>query len=223
MRKRSKAFLCMILLCALTGCQTKAGKPETQVNVETKQEDLDKLPEALQQVISGEGTFLDVKQKKEYSMQTYMLECEDKETVPASWESYIVSDVDGDGERELVIQVDDKKNPDSANASVCVLDVQGDTVFCYWYSKREILNVYKDGVMLGIGGEKDKIYYTVDYNGMEYIDINVAKTNYTTLSGTECEEYFVGQRRVSEKEYRQFMKKYSDKNRLEWIEEIEVN
>lgn len=222
LKKQCIVGMCLLFIGMLTGCgakgksQNNAPLPNTSVLGE-KQEDLDKLPEVIRQVLNGEATFIDVEQKKAFSMETYTLETETGDIVQAYWGKYIVSDIDGDGERELIVRI---MNTEKEDASVGVLDLQGDMVFCYCYPNDGIVQVYKDGVMERRSIEGDNCFFTAEYSGMDYENIRVAECLSTCKEENFGVEYYIGQSKVNEEEYKQFLNKYSEENRLKWMDDM---
>lgn len=225
LKKQCKVAVCLLFIGMLTGC---GAKEKSQNNVplpnasvlNEKQEGLDKLPEVIRQVLDGEGTFVDVEQKKAFSMETYRVQTEMGHTVQACWGKYIVSDIDGDGERELIVQIKNDEKEDAQDASVRVLDLQGDTVFCYCYPDGGIVHVYKDGVMEGSSVVGDNCFFTAEYSGMDYENIRVAECLSTCKDEKSRVEYYIGQSKVTEKEFKQFLNKYNEENRLRWMDSL---
>ena len=225
MKKLCKVAVCLLFIGMLTGCGAKEKRqnnvplPNASV-LDKKQEGLEKLPEVIRQVLEGEGTFIDVGQKKAFSMETYTMETEMGDTVQACWGKYIVSDIDGDGERELVVQIMDAEKEDAQVASVGVLDLQGDMVFCYCYPDGGIVHVYKDGVMEGNSAVGDNCFFTAEYCGVDYENIRVAECLSTCKDEKSGVEYYIGQSKVTEKEFKQFLNKYNEENRLRWMDNL---
>lgn len=226
MRNKVVTFLCVICLFTLIGCGNKVEKQEVSTKPEVtaskeeaeEQSNLDMLPEKLQKVISGEETFMDVEQNMTYTFTTYTMITSEGDTVEVYWGNYIVADVDSDGENELIVRVNSEKNPESVDESVRVLDLQGDTIYCYTYPYRGLLNVYKDGVMEGSSGAQDNIFFTAKYDGMKKEEIRVAKSISTYENETVGVEYYINENKVSETEYYDYIKIFSIENSLKWSE-----
>lgn len=136
---------------------------------------------------------------------------------------YIVCDVDGDGERELVVQVMNGEKTDSQEAAVHVLDLQRDTVFCYGYPKDGVVNVYWDGVMEGKNAAGDRWFFTAEYSGMECENIRVAECKGESKDDKTGVEYLIGPRKVTQEEFDEFVGKYSEENRLKFLRHNAVN
>lgn len=220
--------VCVLLLGMFTGCDGKGDRQNTVLShdasaLDVQQEDTDKLPEGLRKVIYGQDSFIDVEQKKEFTMNDYTIQAETGESVRVLLGEYIVCDVDGDGERELVVQVMNGEKTDSQDAAVNVLDLQRDTVLCYRYGKDGVANVYWDGVMEGKNAAGDRWFFTGEYSGMECENIRVAERQSICKDGKSGVECFIGPRKVTEEEFEQFVCKYTEKNRLEWMDGLVKN
>lgn len=98
-----------------------------------------------------------------------------------------------------------KEESDSQDASVRVLDVQGDMVFCYSYPYCGIVQVHKDGVMEGSSAVGDNWFFTAEYIGMEFENMRVAEQLSACKEEKSGVEYYVGSRKVTEEEYKQFL------------------
>ena len=212
----------VMLLGMFTGCSGKGDKQNTVSSpdataLEVQQEDTDKLPEGIRKVVFGQDSFIDVEQKKEFTMNDYTIQAEAGESVRAILGEYIVCDVDGDGERELVVQVMNGEKTDSEETAVHVLDLQRDTVFCYGYPKDGVVNVYRDGVMEGKNAAGDECFFTAEYSGMEHEDIRVAECKGESKGDKSGVEYAIGPRKVTEEEFEELVGKYSQENRLKWM------
>ncbi|HAU87243.1 MAG TPA: hypothetical protein DCW90_17680, partial [Lachnospiraceae bacterium] len=106
LKRKCIAGVCVLLLGMFTGCDGKGDRQNTVSShdasaLDVQQEDTDKLPEGLRKVIYGQDSFIDVEQKKEFTMNDYTIQAETGESVRVLLGEYIVCDVDGDGEREL--------------------------------------------------------------------------------------------------------------------------
>lgn len=218
-KKNKNKFITAIVIFLLSiaiGCDTKQEDSnlvsvQPTVKEAPKQDKLSTLPDKIQDILYNDGEFYDVERKQTYTKSSYQIDLwdygnEGRETV--YWEEYLVLDLDQDGQKELLVRV---KNKDFPDPSTRIFDVEQDTVYCYSYVFRAILHVYPDGVILGSSGAAYNTFYSLKFKNGKAEETIVAETK-GTGSG-----FFIGEEKVSEKEYCIALEKYDDENDEKWI------
>ena len=196
-----------------TPSTTSTPNNKSKERVNERKKNLKKLPGKIQEVIAGKRRFIDAKDGKKYTLKSYhMLNMDDKK-VKVHWGNYIVADIDSDKQNEIIIEVVDANNLNSADIQRRVFDLQGNKVYCYTYVYRAILRVYSNGAMEGSSGAADNILYKAAFNKRESIDMRIAESKSTTSGKVN---YYIGKKKVSQKKYKKFLKKYQGKRQLEW-------
>lgn len=195
---------------------TNSSNSKSEQQLTESEKSLEDLPEKIQEVIAGKRRFIDATDGKKYTLKSYRMLNLNDEKVKVHWGSYIVADIDSDGQNELIVEVVDANNVNGPDVQRRVFDQQDNKVYCYTYPYRAILRVYKDGVIEGSSGAADNDFYKVDFNKRKTHEEIVAQS-ISTESGKV--NYYIGSKKVSQKKFQKFIKKYQPKKQLTWSEE----
>ncbi len=161
-------------------------------------ENLTLLPESIQQVLRNEKLFYDVESKKECTKESYKLITEDMEEVPVQWQSFIVFDVDMDGENELIVDIG---REGASQVQVKILDNQGGNVYAYSFVFRSVLHVTDDGMIWGSSGAADNDECTLHFEKDKCKEI--LRIRYETYQEEIITYYFEG-KEISKEEFSKY-------------------
>lgn len=164
------------------------------------------LPEGIQNVMLGNGEFFDVEQDRTFTKDSFQVELlEDMGIYEVEWLEFIISDLDHDGEKELIFMLANEGM--SAHPSIRIFDEQDGVVYSYAFVYRAVLELNDEGMIRGSSGAADADIYTLEFHGKEYKETVVAKSE--TKSGKPDPQYFLRGKAVSEKEFFDFCAQYN--------------
>lgn len=223
-KKNKKKFITAIgifLLLGLVSCDAKQ-EDTSQVSVHPtveeaqNQDKLSTLPDKIQDILYKDGKFYDVERKQTYRKSSYQIDLWDygnEERKPVYWEEYLVLDLDGDGQKELLVRV---KNKDFSELSTRIFDVEQDTVYCYSYVFRATIQVYADGAIRGSSGASDWQMYSLKFKNGKAKETIIAEME-SRIDAASKYNCFIGTQKVSSDELFAFMEKYNSQDGEKWI------
>lgn len=207
-KKKSEQNIERATLTSLQSQETTPTLSPETVQEQTSQgkyEDISTLPEEIQQILYNSGTFFEVEHQKEYTKETYKLPNNEGIGETSKWGSYLVYDLDEDGEKELAVEMDSN----STATFIEVFDKQEDRVYGYAFPYRGFTRVYTDRVVHGSSGADRGCLRTIKFNKNKYEETIIAES---TAEENEDGDYmsvcYIGEKKVSEEEYYEFISRY---------------
>lgn len=164
--------------------------------IQTTMDDLQKLPQEIQDILFGDGRFYDVEENKEFSRATLqMTNCETDSSTDVLWNEFLVADVDQDGEYELAVHMIGKDEDCLIDYDVLMFHLSEGTVYAHPYSFRAIAGVYDNGVVLGSSGAADNVWYHIQYDKEAESQTVEAysETTYSEGEGAQIHYYIDGE------------------------------
>ena len=169
-------------------------------------ENISQLPEEIQQILYNRGTFFEVEHQKEYTKESYKLPNNEGIGETSEWGSYIVYDLDEDGEKELAVEIDSY----STATFIEVFDKQEDNVYAYAFPYRGFKTIYADGGIEGSSGADVNCYRKIKFNKNKYEETIIAESTVEeNEEGVYMSEWYIGGKKVSEEEFYEFMGNYN--------------
>ena len=229
--KKNIIVVCL-LATVLTGCEAEKEKITEQnvevvtlsptLNKETlqeqtsqgKYEDIIELPEEIQDILYGVGSFYDVESGKEYNKETYKLSDYEGVMQKNQWGRYLVYDIDGDGEKELAVIMQD----DYDGAFKEVFDRQEDRVYAYKFRYRGFQMVYTDGAVMQSSGADINSFVTMKFDKNKYEETIIAEsTAEENEEGDYVSVWYIGEKKVTEEEFYEFISRYHNEEvKIPW-------
>ena len=183
--------------------------------IRTTMDDLQKLPQEIQDILFGDGRFYDVEENKEFSRATLqMTDCDTDSSTDVLWNEFLVADVDQDGAYELAVHMTGKDEECLMEYDVLMFHLLEGTVYAHPYSFRAITGVYENGVVLGSSGAADNVWYHIQYNKEDELQTVEAYSETTYIEGEGAQiHYYMDGEMVSEGTFYEYIgEKYGIEN-----------
>ena len=190
---------------------TEEEPPDPEGTIRTTAEDLKKLPTEIQDIFFGDGQFYDIEEKKEFTGKTFQVtDTYDSSLVPIHWESFLVADIDQDGEEELAVCISPYyPEQSSIRSEVRIFDLSGGTVYAHPHSFRGVKDIYENGIIGGSSGASDNDWSRISYDGKEETRTVEAYTRMTTEEPGIA--YYISDEETSEEKFDDYISRIFDK------------
>ena len=187
-------------------------EPDPEGTVRTTAEDLKKLPAEIQEVFFGDGKFYDTGEKKEFTWKSYQVtDPYDGISDSVRGEMFLVSDVDMDGEQELLVYLmpRDPERESIINA-VSIFDLSKGAVYSHPHRFRGVKDVFENGIMGGSSGAADNYWYRISFDGEKETE-TMLEYSEMTIGAPNNIAYYIENKEVSEEEYNDYTMQIFDK------------
>ena len=177
-------------------------EPDPEGTVRTTAEDLKKLPAEIQEIFFGDGKFCDTGEKKEFTWTSYQVtDPYDGISDSVRGEMFLVSDIDMDGEQELLVYLmpRDPERESIINA-VSIFDLSKGTVYSHPHRFRGVKDVYENGIMGGSSGAANNDWYRLSYDGEKETRTMLAYSE-MKIGYQDDTVYYIGNEEVLREEY----------------------
>ena len=185
-------------------------EPDPEGTVRTTAENLKKLPIEIQKIFFGGGKFYDTGEKKEFTWKSYQVtDPYDGISDFVRGEEFLVSDVDRDGEQELLVYLlPCNSERGSIINAVRIFDFSKGTVYTHPHRFRDVKDVYENGIMGGSSGASNYNCYRISYDGEKETKTMLACTE--MINKAPGTAYYIGDEKKSEEEYYNYIRQIFD-------------
>ena len=186
-------------------------EPDLEGTVRTTEEDLKKLPAEIQEIFFGDGKFYDIEEKKEFTWKSFQVTDPDDGTSDVvRGEIFLVSDIDMDGEQELLVYLRTCHPAQvSIRSEVQIFDLSEDTVYAHPYAFRGVAHVYENGILIGVGGAADSDWYRISFDGEKETETVLAYSE-MKIGNPDDTAYYIGNEEVLGDEYDEYISQLLD-------------
>ena len=134
----------------------------------------------------------------------------------ASFPRFALADVDGDGTREIVLEITAGEN---AGYGFLVLDAREDGVWAYEFSYRGLMNLKADGTASWSDGAADNGFGRVAFTEDGYTFADIARS----VLEEDDVHYYAGEEPIDEAEFNRLLDEQDQKPDAEWQPITEEN
>lgn len=187
-------------------------EPDPEGTVRTTAEDLKKLPAEIQEIFFGDGKFYDIEEKKEFTWKSFQVTDPGYRDTPTSvrGEIFLVSDIDMDGEQELLVYLRTcHPAQESIRSEVRIFDLSKGTVYAHPYAFRGVAHVYENGILIGVGGAADSDWYRISFDGEKETETVLAYSE-MKIGNPDNTAYYIGNEEVLGDEYDEYISQLLD-------------
>ena len=190
-------------------------EPDPEGTVRTTAEDLKKLPAEIQEIFFGIGKFYDIGEKKEFTWKSFQVtDSYDGISDSVRGGEFLVSDIDMDGEQELLVYLTScAPGWGSIRSEVRIFDLSKGTVYAHPHCFRGS-DVYPNGIMGGASSAYDYDLYRISFDGKKETETVLAFSRMKN-GNADNTAYYIGHeedlsREVSREEYCAYIRQLLD-------------